>query len=106
MAVIIEVEKGDPAAHGFGQQLFSIRAIVVNESNAGGRSNINKPDRRDFGLYAGRRNRRGHLSDLGGRGSRLSFQKKNCAANNNNYGEQSDQGPADGVTNYRVVVVD
>ena len=34
VAVVVVIEEGDAAAHGFGQQLFAIGAVVVNEGDA------------------------------------------------------------------------
>ena len=47
-AIVIEIEEGHSASHGFGQQLLSVRAVVVDKSNSSFAGNIGKFCEGDF----------------------------------------------------------
>src|SRR5207253_7326516 len=47
-AVVVEVEEGHAAAHGFGQQFVSVSAVVVDESDARLSGDVGEPGDGDF----------------------------------------------------------
>src|SRR5690242_6055326 len=49
-AVVVEVEEGDPSAHGFGQQFVAVGAVVVDKADACLLRNVREPDIGDLGF--------------------------------------------------------
>ena len=105
-AVVVEVEEGHAAAHGFGQQFVSVSAVVVDESDARLSGDVGEPGDGDFRFRLVRDFRCADLSDLLRKRSGFSFEDEHDAENDDRHCHGNDQRPARGFADDGVVRVD
>src|SRR5207253_2215229 len=91
IAIAIEIEECDAATHGFREQFFALRTVVMDERNPGGFGNISELC---FGHLRGRqllRNWRNDLGDFCRRGGGFALEQEKNARTSRKEKEENEK---------------